>query len=402
MAFAGHTGVNVRIDNLGEDDLAVLFSEEVGAVLQVKVEDAETVMNILSGHGLANCIFEIGSLRNDDRIVFNRDGSEIINEPRQYFRKIWAETTYQMQSLRDNPLCARQEYEAKDESNDRGLFAELSFDLNEDVAAPYINKGVAPKVAILREQGVNSQGEMAAAFNRAGFNCVDVHMSDVLTGKVKLDDFKGFAACGGFSYGDVLGAGEGWAKSILFNSVAADEFSKFFNRKDTFALGVCNGCQMMSTLSSLIPGAENWPRFVTNLSERFEARFVEVEIQKSPSVLFAGMEGSRLPIVVSHGEGRAEFKNKAHLEALEKSGQIAVRYIDHSCKVTEQYPMNPNGSPNGITSVTNSDGRFTILMPHPERVMRTVSNSYHPDEWGEDSPWVRLFRNARVFVAQIL
>ena len=398
MAFAGHTGVNVRIDNLGEDDLAVLFSEEIGAVLQVKVEDAETVMNILSGHGLANCIFEVGSLRDDDRIVFNRDGSEIINEPRQYFRKIWAETTYQMQSLRDNPECARQEYEAKDESNDRGLFAELSFDINEDVAAPYISKGIAPKVAILREQGVNSQGEMAAAFNRAGFNCVDVHMSDVLTGKVKLDDFKGFAACGGFSYGDVLGAGEGWAKSILFNSVAADEFSKFFNRKDTFALGVCNGCQMMSTLSSLIPGADNWPRFVTNLSERFEARFVEVEIQKSPSVLFAGMEGSRLPIVVSHGEGRAEFKNKAHLEALEKSGQIAVRYIDHSGKVTEQYPMNPNGSPNGITSVTNTDGRFTILMPHPERVMRTVSNSYHPDEWGEDSPWVRLFRNARVFV----
>ena len=398
MAFAGHTGVDVFIDNLGQNDLAVLFAEEIGAVLQVKRDDAETVMNILSGHGLANCIFEIGTLRSDDRIVFKRDGNAIIDEPRQYFRKIWAETTYHMQSLRDNPACAKQEFEAKDESNDKGLFADLTFDINEDVAAPFINKGVAPKIAILREQGVNSHGEMAAAFNRAGFNCIDVHMSDVLSGRVKLDDFKGFAACGGFSYGDVLGAGEGWAKSILFNSVAAEEFSKFFNRKDTFALGVCNGCQMMSTLSSLIPGAQNWPRFVTNLSERFEARFVEVEIQNSPSVLFAGMQGSKLPIVVSHGEGRAEFKDQAHLEALEKSGQIAVRYIDHNGAVTEQYPLNPNGSPNGITSVTNDDGRFTILMPHPERVMRTVSNSYHPDEWGEDSPWARLFRNARVFV----
>lgn len=398
MSFAGHTGVSVRLDNLGEENIPAMFAEEIGAVIQVKTEDAETVMNILSGHGLANCIFEIGSLRSDDRIVFTRDGNDVINEPRQFFRKIWAQTTYQMQALRDNPECARQEYEAKDESNDRGLFAELTFDINEDVAAPYISKGIAPKVAILREQGVNSHGEMAAAFNRAGFTCVDVHMSDVLSGRVKLDDFKGFAACGGFSYGDVLGAGEGWAKSILFNSTAADEFSKFFNRKDTFALGVCNGCQMMSTLAPLIPGADNWPRFVTNLSERFEARFVEVEIQDSPSVLFAGMKGSKLPIVVSHGEGRAEFKNAEHLANLEKSGLIAVRYIDHDGKTTEQYPLNPNGSPNGITSVTNTDGRFTILMPHPERVMRTVANSYHPDNWGEDSPWVRLFRNARVFV----
>lgn len=398
MSFAGHTGVNVRLDNLGEENIPAMFAEEIGAVIQVKTEDAETVMNILSGHGLANCIFEIGSLRSDDRIVFTRDGNDVINEPRQFFRKIWAQTTYQMQALRDNPECARQEYEAKDESNDRGLFVELTFDINEDVAAPYISKGIAPKVAILREQGVNSHGEMAAAFNRAGFTCVDVHMSDVLSGRVKLDDFKGFAACGGFSYGDVLGAGEGWAKSILFNSTAADEFSKFFNRKDTFALGVCNGCQMMSTLAPLIPGADNWPRFVTNLSERFEARFVEVEIQDSPSVLFAGMKGSKLPIVVSHGEGRAEFKNAEHLANLEKSGLIAVRYIDHDGKTTEQYPLNPNGSPNGITSVTNTDGRFTILMPHPERVMRTVANSYHPDNWGEDSPWVRLFRNARVFV----
>jgi len=398
MAFAGHTGVSVRLDNLGGSNLETMFSEEVGVVMQVLTDNAETVMNILSGHGLANCIFEIGSLRDDDRIVFTRDGSDVLNEPRKYLRSVWAETTYAMQSLRDNPDCAKQEYLAKDESNDRGLFAKLTFDIKEDVAAPFISKGAAPKVAILREQGVNSQSEMAAAFDRAGFNCIDVHMTDLISGKLTLCDFKGFAACGGFSYGDVLGAGEGWAKSILFNSHLADEFSKFFNRNDTFALGVCNGCQMMSALQSLIPGAENWPRFVSNLSERFEARFVEVEIVSSPSVLFLGMEGSKMPIVVSHGEGRAEFKDERHLENLEKSGLIAMRYIDHNGEVTESYPLNPNGSPHGITSVTNSDGRFTILMPHPERVMRTVANSYHPDDWGEDSPWMRVFRNARLFV----
>ena len=244
----------------------------------------------------------------------------------------------------------------------------------------------------------NSQGEMAAAFNKAGFNCIDVHMSDILSGKVSLKDFKGFAACGGFSYGDVLGAGEGWAKSVLFNSKAREEFEAFFNRQDTFALGVCNGCQMMSTLRDLIPGAALWPRFVTNRSERFEARFVEVAIQKSPSIFFDGMEDSMMPIVVSHGEGRAEFKNEEHLKALEEKGLVAMRYIDHQGEIAMRYPLNPNGSPNGITSVTTEDGRFTILMPHPERVQRAVACSWHPDEWQEDSPWVRIFRNARKFV----
>ena len=239
---------------------------------------------------------------------------------------------------------------------------------------------------------------MAAAFNKAGFNCIDVHMSDILSGKVSLKDFKGFAACGGFSYGDVLGAGEGWAKSVLFNSKAREEFEAFFNRQDTFALGVCNGCQMMSTLRDLIPGAALWPRFVTNRSERFEARFVEVAIQKSPSIFFDGMEGSMMPIVVSHGEGRAEFKNEEHLKALEEKGLVAMRYIDHQGEIAMRYPLNPNGSPNGITSVTTEDGRFTILMPHPERVQRAVACSWHPDEWQEDSPWVRIFRNARKFV----
>ncbi len=398
MAFAGHTGVNVRIDNLGQSDLGALFNEEPGVVLQVRSEDEETVMNILSGHGLANCAFVVGDLRDDDRIVFTRDGADVINQERTYFRKIWAKTTYEMQKLRDNPDCARQEFELKQDKDDRGLFVDLTYDLNEDVAAPYISKGVSPKIAILREQGVNSQSEMAAAFNRAGFNCIDVHMSDILSGKINLDEFKGFAACGGFSYGDVLGAGEGWAKSVLFNSRAADAFDKFFNRKDTFALGVCNGCQMMSTLSRLIPGAENWPRFVTNLSERFEARFVEVEITQSPSILFANMQGSKMPIVVSHGEGRAEFSSPDKLEALKTQGLVAARYIDHNGNPTEVYPLNPNGSPEGITAVTTPDGRFTIMMPHPERVMRAICNSWHPDDWKEDSPWVRLFRNARVFV----
>ncbi len=400
MCFAGHTGATVSISSLGTDDLAVLFSEEPGAVMQVKAENAETVLNILSGHGLSNCCFAIGTLRDDDRIVFERDGNDVINEPRAYLRKIWGETTYRLQALRDNPDCAKQEFEAKGQgAEDKGLFAELTFNPSEDIAAPFIASAhTAPKVAILREQGVNSQGEMAAAFDRAGFNAVDVHMSDILSGRVSLKDFKGFAACGGFSYGDVLGAGEGWAKTILFNSQAKDEFAAFFERKDTFALGVCNGCQMMSTMRDLIPGAENWPRFVINLSERFEARFVEVAIEKSPSVLFDGMYGSKLPIVVSHGEGRAEFRDDAHLKALNESGLVAVRYVDHNGNPTQEYPLNPNGSPLGITSVTTPDGRFTIMMPHPERVMRTVSNSWHPDEWGEDSPWVRLFRNARKFV----
>jgi phosphoribosylformylglycinamidine synthase len=398
MSFAGHCGLTAAIEQLGQDNLAVLFNEEPGAVMQVRSDDAETVLNILSGHGLANCSFDLGSVNDCDRIIITRDGSDVINEKRSRFRCAWAETTWHMQALRDNPGCAKEEFDAKSDDADPGLSASLSFDIREDVAAPYISKGARPKIAILREEGVNSASEMAAAFDRAGFACADVHMSDILSGAVSLSSFKGFAACGGFSYGDVLGAGEGWAKSILFSSRGADEFSKFFGRKDTFALGVCNGCQMMSALKDLIPGAENWPRFVTNLSERFEARFVEVEIQKSPSVLFAGMEGSRLPIVVSHGEGRAEFADGKQLKALDDASLVCVRYVDHYGKIASAYPLNPNGSPEGITSVTTPDGRFTILMPHPERVMRTVCNSWHPDEWGEDSPWVRVFRNARVFV----
>lgn len=395
MAFAGHTGVEVCIDQLGSDNLGALFAEELGVVLQVNVEQQEKVLNILSGHGLANISFTIGTLRDDDRIVFTRDGKDVINETRTHFRSIWAETTYHMQALRDNPECAREEFEDKSAAEDRGLFYDLTFDVNDDVAAPYINVGAAPKVAILREQGVNSQAEMAHAFTRAGFSAIDVHMSQILDGSVSLHAFMGFAACGGFSYGDVLGAGEGWAKSILFNEKAKSEFAQFFSRQETFALGVCNGCQMMATLRDIIPGAALWPRFVTNKSERFEARFVEVEVQKSNSLFFAGMHGSCMPIVVSHGEGRAEFRNAQHLQELEDASLVALRYIDHAGNVAERYPLNPNGSPNGITAVTTKDGRFTIMMPHPERVVRTIANSYHPDNMGDYSPWMRIFRNAR-------
>lgn len=279
-----------------------------------------------------------------------------------------------------------------------GLSVSLSFDHNNDIAAPFIQSGVRPRVAVLREQGVNGQVEMAAAFDRAGFTAVDVHMSDILTGRVDLADYKGIAACGGFSYGDVLGAGGGWAKTILFNNYARNMFEAFFDRQDSFSLGVCNGCQMMSHLKALIPGAEHWPRFIRNSSEQFEARFVMVEVQKSPSILFAGMEGSRLPIATAHGEGRAEFTSSTDLKLLNSKELVGLRYIDNHLCVSEMFPANPNGSPEGITALTNTDGRHSIMMPHPERVVRAVNNSWHPNEWQEDAPWLRLFRNARAWV----
>lgn len=398
MAFAGKTGLTVALDQLGHDDLAVLFAEELGAVIQVRRADKEAVLTTLAGHGLASCTYVIGSLNDDDQLCFTRDGQNVLCESRVHLRTVWAETTHQMQALRDNPACADAEFKAKFDAQDPGLHATLSFDVHQDVAAPYIAKGVRPQVAILREQGVNSQSEMAAAFDRAGFACQDVHMSDILAGRIQLADFQGLAACGGFSYGDVLGAGEGWAKSILFNARAREQFQGFFHRDDTFALGVCNGCQMMSNLKDLIPGAELWPRFVRNESERFEARFSLVEVQSSPSLLFAGMAGSRMPIAVSHGEGRVEVRDAQHLAAINASGTVAVRFSDHYGQATEAYPCNPNGSPTGVTGLTTTDGRVTIMMPHPERVMRTVANSWHPDEWGESSPWMRMFRNARVWL----
>ncbi|RUO58825.1 phosphoribosylformylglycinamidine synthase [Pseudidiomarina marina] len=397
MAFAGHCGVEVALDNLGDDDLAALFSEELGAVIQVSVEDLEQVMSVYAEHGLEDCVHVIGRPVREDVVRFNRNGEEVLAHLRSHYRAIWAETTHQMQRLRDNPACADEEFEAKQNLNDPGLFADLSFDVSEDVAAPYINTGRDPMVAILREQGVNSHVEMAAAFDRAGFAAIDVHMSDILSGRVSLEKFNGLVACGGFSYGDVLGAGEGWAKSILFNSRARDEFAAFFERNKTFALGVCNGCQMLSNLKELIPGAEAWPHFVTNRSERFEARFSLVEVQKNNSLFFEGMAGSRMPIAVSHGEGRAEFKGN-DLATVNAEGLVTMRYINNRGDVAATYPANPNGSPEGITGLTTKDGRVSIMMPHPERVFRTVANSWHPDEWGEDSPWMRMFRNARVYL----
>ncbi|MBM94847.1 MAG: phosphoribosylformylglycinamidine synthase [Oceanospirillaceae bacterium] len=400
MAFAGHCGMDIKMDLLAEseDDLAAaLFAEELGGVIQVRRDDLEEVLAQFEAAGLGDCTQVIGSVNEDDQITFSFQDEEFLTESRVNWQRLWAQTSYEMQALRDNADCARQEFDSLLDAEDPGLHAELSFDINEDITAdlPAASSDDAPKVAILREQGVNGQIEMAAAFDRAGFTTIDVHMSDVLSGAVTLDGFRGLVACGGFSYGDVLGAGEGWAKSILFNEQARSQFAAFFERQDTFALGVCNGCQMLSNLHELIPGAEHWPHFVRNMSEQFEARVAMVEVQESDSVFLAGMAGSRMPIAVAHGEGRAEFADNAEIDEL--AGQIALRYVDNRGAVTEQYPANPNGSPQGITGLTANDGRVTIMMPHPERVFRAIQNSWAPDEWSEDGAWMRMFRNARVW-----
>ncbi|MGG4664378.1 phosphoribosylformylglycinamidine synthase [Providencia vermicola] len=395
MAFAGHCGINVDISSFDEDTLAALFNEELGAVIQINGADKDYVEACFAEAGLANCVHYLGSAIHDDIVIINSRDTVVYRESRSLLRQWWAETTWQMQRLRDNEVCADEEHALKQDNQDPGLNAKLTYDIEDDIAAPFILSGVRPKVAVLREQGVNSHVEMAAAFDRAGFDAVDVHMSDLLAGNVSLEQFQTLVACGGFSYGDVLGAGEGWAKSILFNNQVRDEFAAFFNRPDTLSLGVCNGCQMMSNLHELIPGAEFWPRFVRNRSERFEARFSLVEIANSPSLLLQDMAGSRMAIAVSHGEGQVETRAAAHLQQLEDNGLVAMRFVNNYGQVTEQYPANPNGSVNGITSVTSKDGRATIMMPHPERVFRTVSNSWHPETWGEDSPWMRIFRNAR-------
>ena len=399
MAFAGKAGAEVNLDGLGEDATSILFSEELGAVVQIAKADEAAVLAVLADNGLADMSHVIGSVTAQDKVSFSMGGETVLENTRTHYRTVWAETTFQMQSMRDNPECAKQEFDAKFNADDKGLNVNLTYDLNEDVAAKAIASASAkPRVAILREQGVNSHVEMAAAFTRAGFEAIDVHMSDLQDQRVDLKDFTGLVACGGFSYGDVLGAGEGWAKSILFNDRLRAMFKDFFHRENTFSLGVCNGCQMMSNLRELIPGADHWPRFVTNKSERFEARFSLVEIQESNSVFFSDMAGSRMPIAVSHGEGRAEFAAESAVSAALASGTVAMRYVDNNGEFTETYPANPNGSPEGITSLTTTDGRATIMMPHPERVFRTVSNSWHPDEWQEDSPWMRMFRNARKWV----
>jgi phosphoribosylformylglycinamidine synthase len=422
MAFAGHTGLTINLDQLCFDAsisdidgselqpdklgsrflerlFAVLFNEELGVVLQISTAQHQAVMHILAEAELRDISFVIGQPNQTDDIRLMRNNKPVLSEKRTDLQRAWSETTYQMQKLRDNPVCVQQEYDRILDSANPGLQVALSFAADEDIAAPYIHTGVRPRMAVLREQGVNGHVEMAAAFDRAGFSAVDVHMSDIISGRVALQDFKGFVACGGFSYGDVLGAGEGWAKSILFNARARDEFEAFFQRDDTFALGVCNGCQMMSHLAEIIPGAEHWPRFKRNLSEQFEARFVMVEIQRSPSLFFEGMAGSRMPITDAHGEGRVEFSSD---QPENDAALVTVRYVDNYGQVTESYPDNPNGSIQGITGLTTPDGRFNVLMPHPERVFRIAQHSWHPLKSDlnapEDAPWIRLFRNARKWV----
>ncbi|MCW8942709.1 MAG: phosphoribosylformylglycinamidine synthase subunit PurQ, partial [Gammaproteobacteria bacterium] len=397
MAFAGHCGLNIELDSMladsDSDAVSVLFNEEIGGVLQIRCDDLDAVETAFDSAGLLDCLHELGKIHDEDLLTISNNGIPLFSASRVSLQQAWSETSYHMQRLRDNPDCAQQEFDAI-AHKDRGLSTSLSFDIDEDVAAPYINKGARPNIAVLREQGVNGQIEMAAAFDRAGFNAVDVHMSDIINGDVSFDEFKGLVACGGFSYGDVLGAGEGWAKSVLFNSRARDVFQNYFNRDDTFSLGVCNGCQMMANLKSLIPGAEHWPHFVRNTSEQFEGRFSLVEVMESSSILMQGMAGSHMPIAVAHGEGRAEY----HSDEQRRKLQTVMRYVDHELRATEEYPLNPNGSPEGLTGFCNEDGRATIMMPHPERVFRAVQNSWRPDGWQEDSPWMRLFRNARLWV----
>lgn len=389
MAFAGHVGVTLDISKLAGSELEILFNEELGAVLQVATENVNAVLSAFENAGLKECVSDIGTL-NDSYEYRIGNYAENISD----LRAIWSDTTRRISALRDNPECAESEYKLKLEEADPGITPKVTFDIS--VTHDYESR---PKMAILREQGVNGEVEMAAAFNKAGFESIDVHMTDILSGRVSLKDFQGLVACGGFSYGDVLGAGEGWAKSILFNASARTEFENFFHRKDTFTLGVCNGCQMVSNLKELIPGASHWPRFVQNLSERFEARFCSLKVEDTPAVLLKGMAGSVLPIAVAHGEGRVEFANEDMAKKCLESGLVSLRYVDGNHDYTERYPLNPNGSVYGMTGLCSEDGRAMIMMPHPERVFRTCQYSWHPAEWtNEFGPWMQLFRNGRIFV----
>ncbi|HRL92655.1 MAG TPA: phosphoribosylformylglycinamidine synthase [Pseudomonas sp.] len=401
MAFAGHCGLDLYLDALADNRAevnAVLFNEELGAVIQVRQDATPEVLAQFSAAGLGDCVAVIGQPVNGSDVAISFNGEAVFGDQRRLLQRQWAETSYQIQKLRDNAEGAEQEFDTLLDEENPGLSVKLSFDVNDNISAPHIKKNVRPQIAVLREQGVNGQVEMAAAFDRAGFSAIDVHMSDILAGRVDLEDFKGLVACGGFSYGDVLGAGEGWAKSVLFNSRARDNFQAFFERKDSFALGVCNGCQMMSNLHELIPGSEFWPHFVRNKSEQFEARVAMVQVQESASIFLRGMAGTRMPIAIAHGEGHAEFESEEALLETDLSGCVSMRFVDNYGKVTEKYPANPNGSPRGITGLTSRDGRVTIMMPHPERVFRAVQNSWKPDEWQEDGGWLRMFRNARVWV----
>ncbi|MBD9435111.1 phosphoribosylformylglycinamidine synthase [Pseudoxanthomonas sp. PXM03] len=394
MAFASHRGLDINLDGWGDDAFRTLFAEELGAVVQVADEDRAAFADLIEHHALTECAQRIARPTTAAVVRVQQEGDVLAEWRWEELFDAWWSVTHAMQKLRDNPETADEERETTRQFGRTGLKPKLSFDAGDDVAAPFIATGKRPKVAILREQGVNGQIEMASAFTRAGFDAFDVHMSDLISGRVALDDFSGIAACGGFSYGDVLGAGRGWATSILERSALRDAFAAFFARDNTFSLGVCNGCQMMSQLKDIIPGATHWPRFLRNRSEQFEARVSLLEVVESPSVFFRGMAGSRIPVAVAHGEGRADFASPADQGAV----RVALRFIDGDGQVAASYPQNPNGSPDGITGLTSDDGRATILMPHPERTPRSANHSWHPADWPEDSPWLRMFRNARVWV----
>lgn len=395
MAFAARCGLEIDLSASPSAPLEDLFNEELGAVVQIRATDRAVVLEAFAERGLSSLVRDVGQPREDGRIVFRKDGTSVFESSRTDLQRLWSETSYRLQSLRDNPDCASQQYDALLDDSDPGLHCHLTFDSPDQVAAPSLQLS-RPSIAILREQGVNGHVEMAAAFDRAGFTSVDVHMSDLAEGRASLRGYAGLVACGGFSYGDVLGAGGGWAKSIQFDERLREEFARFFQRPDSFGLGVCNGCQMMSQLKDMIPGAEHWPQFVRNASEQFEARWVLVEVCASPSMLFAGMAGSRLPVIVAHGEGRADYAEDPSPETADTL--VALRYVDHYGHVTERFPFNPNGSPGGVTGLTSADGRFTIMMPHPERCVRNVQNTWRPVADGGDSPWMRLFANARAWV----
>jgi phosphoribosylformylglycinamidine synthase len=393
MMFASRLGVTLTLDGSKQQLLEQLFAEEAGAIIQVAKNKLTQVQMVLDRTGAKATA--IGRVEQGAALKVRSGRETVLRLERAQMEREWSEMSYRIQALRDNPATALEEFDRILDDKDPGLNVALSFDVNDDIARPL--RGVAgPKIAILREQGVNSQYEMAAAFIRAGFTAVDVHMSDLLSGNDNLANYQGLVACGGFSFGDVLGAGGGWAKSVLYHSRTRDQFAEFFTRSDTFALGVCNGCQMLSHLRELIPGTDSWPRFLRNKSEQFEARLNLVEVLESPSLFLQDMAGSRMPIATSHGEGRASFAEDS--DRYMASHMIAARYVDNYGNVADSYPANPNGSIDGICGLSNEDGRVTIMMPHPERVVRTMQNSWHPDEWGSDGPWMRMFRNARIAV----
>ncbi|HJU40201.1 MAG TPA: phosphoribosylformylglycinamidine synthase [Tahibacter sp.] len=394
MAFAGHCGLSIGLDGWAENTLRALFCEELGAVMQVRRADVPALRELFEKHGLTDIAHMVGRPKEKLQIALRLGDESIARWDWTELMQAWSETSHAMQRLRDNPYCADSELNQRCDADDPGITPKLVFDPADDVAAPFIAKGVRPKIAVLREQGVNGQIEMAAAFTRAGFDAVDVHMSDLAAGRYKLADFTGLAACGGFSYGDVLGAGRGWATSILYNASLREQFAAFFADSFKFALGVCNGCQMMATLKDIIPGADYWPKFRRNASEQYEARLVTLEVVESPSILLRGMAGSRIPVAVAHGEGRVDFAQGSDYKRV----QPCLRFVDNRGKATETFPLNTNGSVGGLTGLTAAEGRVTIMMPHPERVIRSVQMSWRPDEWGEDSPWMRFFRNARVWV----